>query len=123
MIADTSIWIDHFRGDSGEDLELFRKSLGEGRVAMAPVVLAELLSSTQIPASVEKALSEMEFAGASDNFWVEAGRLRRRLAKQGFNASLADCLVAQSCLEHDLPLLTRDQGIRKFGPKIGLTLI
>ena len=123
MIADTSIWIDFFRGKSGEDLDLFRISLNEGRVMMAPAVLAELLSSTEMTESVERALSEMEFARTSPNFWKECGKLRRRLARTGFNASLADCLVVQTCLEHGLPLLTRDQGIKKFGPKVGLTLL
>ena len=123
MIADTSIWIDHFLGKTGEDLEVFRKSLNEGRVMMAPVVLTELLSSQHLPEALEKDLCEMEFAEPRPQFWRDAGRLRRRLARTGLNASLADCLIAQSCLERDVPLLTRDNGIRSFGPKIGLSII
>lgn len=123
MIADTSIWIDHFLGKPGEDLDLFRSSLNDGRVVMAPAVLAELLSSTVMTADVEKALSEMPFAHPTPDFWKNTGKLRRLLAKQGTNASLADCLVVQSCLEGDLPLLTRDQGIKKFAEKAGLTLV
>ena len=123
MIVDTSVWIDYFLGKTGEDMDLFRLSLNEGRVVMAPVVLAELLSSTEMKESVEKALSEMELAELGPDFWVESGRLRRRLAKAGYNASLADCLVVQTCLEQGLPLLTRDQGIKKFAPKVALKLI
>ena len=123
MIADTSIWIDYFLGKPGEDLDLFRAGLNEGRVVMAPAVLSELLSSTEMTADVEKALSEMPFAAPAPDFWKKTGNLRRLLAKQGTNATLADCLVVQSCLEHDLPLLTRDKGIKKFGAKAGLTLI
>lgn len=123
MIADTSIWIDHFLGKPGDDLDLFRSSLNEGRVVMAPAVLAELLSSTMMTAEIEKALSEMPFATPASDFWKNVGKLRRHLAKQGTNASLADCLVVQSCLERDLPLITRDQGIKKFARKVGLVLI
>ena len=90
---------------------------------MAPAVLSELLSSTQMIPTVEKALLEMPFASPSPDFWKDTGKLRRQLAKQGVNATLADCLVAQSCLEQDLPLLTRDKGIKKFSEKIGLALI
>jgi predicted nucleic acid-binding protein len=123
VIADTSVWIDHFLGKSGEDLDLFRAALIEGRVVMAPAVLAELLSSTEMTADVERALSEMPFAAPGPGFWKETGSLRRLFAKQGVNAALADCLVAHSCLEHDLPLLTRDKGIRKFGAKVGLRFV
>jgi len=123
VIADTSVWIDYFLGKQGDDLERFRLALSDGRVVMAPAVLAELLSSTHMIPEAEKALLEIPFASPGSDFWGDTGKLRRRLAKQGMNATLADCLVVQSCLEHDLPLLTRDQGIKKFGPKVGLMLI
>lgn len=122
MIADTSIWIDHFLGKPGDDLDLFRTALNEGRVVLAPAVLAELLSSTEMASNIEKALSEMPFAFPASSFWRDTGKLRRQLAKKGVNASLADCLVVQSCLEQDLPLLTRDKGIKKFAAAVRLTL-
>ncbi|MGK5082543.1 PIN domain-containing protein [Bdellovibrionota bacterium FG-1] len=123
MIVDTNVWIDYFLGKSGEDLELFRTALNEGRVVMAPAVLSELLISTEMTGEVEKALSEMPIAMPAPDFWKETGKLRRRLAQQGTNATLADCLVVQSCLEHGFPLLTRDKGIKKFGAKVGLLLV
>ena len=123
MIADTSIWVDYFRGKSGMDLDVFRARLSLGSVVMAPVVLSELLSSTQMTAAIESSLLQMEFATTSAHYWRDAGRLRRRLAKLGVSASLADCLIVQSCLEHGLPLLTRDDGIKKMGAKVGLVLV
>ena len=62
MIADTRIWIDFLGGNPGEDIERFRQALKDGRVMMAPVVLAELLSSTRMTEPVEKALLELELA-------------------------------------------------------------
>ena len=123
MIVDTSVWIDYFLGKSGEDLDIFRNALNEGRVVMAPAVLSELLSSTKMTGEAEKALTEMPVAIPTSGFWREAGRLRRNLAQKGTSATLADCLVVQSCLEHELPLLTRDKGIKKFAAKVGLTLV
>jgi predicted nucleic acid-binding protein len=32
----------------------------------------------------------------------------------GFKAKLADTLIAQSCLDHDVPLITRDGDFRHF---------
>lgn len=123
MIADTSVWIDHFRGEAGSDLESFRAALHEGRVVMAPVVLSELLSSQELPPALEKSLLELEMASPSTDYWAESGRLRRRLAKLGFNASLADCLVIQTCAERGMPLLTRDQAMKKWAAKLGVRVL
>jgi predicted nucleic acid-binding protein len=123
LIADSSIWIDFFRGEKGDDIDFFELSLQEGRILMAPVVLSELLSSHRISEETEKFLLDLEFTEPKPGFWQKAGKLRRDLAKTGFHASLPDCLITQTCLEYRLPLLTRDQGIKKFGPKLGLTVL
>jgi hypothetical protein len=36
------------------------------------------------------------------------------LLAQGRTARLADALIAQSCLDHDVPLITRDAEFRHF---------
>jgi predicted nucleic acid-binding protein len=123
MIVDTSVWIDHLSAKPHPDLELFRHALRQGRVVMAPVVLTELLSSPDMPPSVEKALLELTLATPKPDFWESGGKLRRRLARAGLNASLADCLILQSALEQGLPLLTRDQAQKKFAAKAGVVLL
>ena len=89
MIADTSIWIHHFLGKPGHDLDFFRSALNEGRIVMVPTVLSELLSSTEMTSDIERALSEIPFAFPASGFWKDTGKLRRSLAKKGIYASFA----------------------------------
>ena len=49
-------------------------------------------------------------------------RLRARVLARGRKARLADTLFAQSCLDHDVELVTRDMDSRHFARAIGLKL-
>jgi predicted nucleic acid-binding protein len=57
-----------------------------------------------------------------DGYWVRAGELRARLLRRGLKARLADTLIAQSCLDHQVALLTRDRAFRNFATHAGLNL-
>jgi predicted nucleic acid-binding protein len=37
-------------------------------------------------------------------------------------AKVADALIAQSCIDHDVALITRDRGFRHFAKHCGLRL-
>jgi predicted nucleic acid-binding protein len=43
-----------------------------------------------------------------------AGLLRAELLRGILKAQLADCLIAQSCIDHDIPLITYDRDFRHF---------
>ena len=47
-------------------------------------------------------------------YWERAGRLRALAIGGGHKAKLADTLIAQACLDHDVPLVTRDSDFRHF---------
>jgi len=49
-----------------------------------------------------------------DGYWLRAGQLRAELRARGFKAGVPDCLIAQSCLDHDLALITYDRDFRHF---------
>ena len=55
-------------------------------------------------------------------YWRRAGLLRARVLSAKRRARLADTLIAQSCLDHDVPLLTRDEDYRNFARVGGLRL-
>jgi hypothetical protein len=90
---------------------------------MAPVVLAELLSDPSMPAATEAGLLAVELLETTAGYWLRAGKLRAMLRQKGFKARLADTLIAQTCLDHGAPLLTRDRGFRPFSSHAGLVLI
>ncbi len=61
-------------------------------------------------------------AGIHPGYWQRAGLLRAHVIALGRRARLGHALIAQSCLDHDLPLLTRDRNFLAFAAAGGLKL-
>ena len=123
IAADTSTWIAYLEGDSGDDIHLLDKALNDRQVVMVPGVLTELLSDSQIPAKVTESLKDLPLMEIEAGYWTRAGELRAKVLSKGRRARLADALIAQSCLDHGVPLLTRDRDFRAFAESAGLNLL
>lgn len=122
IAADTSTWIAFFEGEGGDDVQLLDKALGDRQVLMVPVVLTELLSDSQISAGVAESLKELPMLEIESGFWTRAGELRSKVLAKGRRARLGDALIAQSCVDHGVPILTRDRDFRAFAETAGLNL-
>jgi len=57
-----------------------------------------------------------------DGYWERAGGLRASLLARRRKARLADTLIAQSCLDHDVELVARDPDFTPFAAIGGLKL-
>lgn len=124
MIAvDTSTWIAFLEGDAGEDAELLDKALEDRQVLMLPAVLTEVLSDPKLSSEVSETLSELPLVEIRDGYWKRAGELRARVLAKRRNARLGDALIAQSCIDDGIPLLTRDRDFRAFAAAAGLDLV
>lgn len=123
IAADTSTWIAFFEGASGEDVQLLDKALGDRQVLMVPAVLTELLSDPKLPVNVADSLNEIPMIGIEVGYWRRAGELRAKVLAKGRRARLGDALIAQSCADHGIPLLTRDHDFRGFVETAGLNLV
>ena len=123
IAADTSTWIAFFEGESGDDIQLLDKALNDRQVVMVPAVLTELLSDSQIPAKVAESLKDLPLIEIEAGYWTRAGELRAKVLSKGRRARLGDALIAQSCLDHGVPLLTRDRDFRAFAESAGLNLL
>ena len=123
IAADTSTWIAFFHGEQGEDVELLDRALKDRQVLMAPPVLTELLSDPGISSEVSKTLSELPLVEVQPGFWERAGALRGKVLAKQRKARLGDALIAQSCLDAGLPLLTRDRDFRAFAEAAALMLL
>ena len=124
MIAvDTSTWIGFLQGDSGEDAELLDRALRDRQVLMVPVVLTEMLSDPKLPSEVSQTLSELPLIEVEPGYWQRAGALRVRVLAKRRKARLGDALIAQSCIDRGIPLLTRDRDFRAFAEGAGLDLV
>lgn len=114
IAADTSTWIAFFQGEGGEDVELLDRALRDRQVAMAPVVLTEVLSDPKLPAEVSQILSELPVVELRPGYWQRSGALRAKVLAKRRKARLGDALIAQSCIDGGIPLLTRDRDFRAF---------
>jgi hypothetical protein len=123
IAADTSTWIAFFQGDEGKDIELLDQSLENRQVLMVPPVLTELLSDPKITADVSKTLSELPLIEILPGFWNRAGALRASVLARRRKARPGDSLIAQSCLDAGIPLLTRDRDFRAFAEAASLDIL
>jgi hypothetical protein len=123
IAADTSTWIAFLEGDGGEDAELLDRALQDRQVLMAPVVLTEVLSDPKLSSEVSQTLSELPLIEVTDGYWRRAGELRAKVLAKRRKARLGDALIAQSCIDRGIPLLTRDRDFRAFADAAGLDLL
>jgi predicted nucleic acid-binding protein len=123
IAADTSTWIAFLQGDGGEDTDLLDRALQDRQVLMAPVVLTEMLSDPKLPSDVAQAFSELPLIEVTPGYWQRAGELRAKVLAKRRKARLGDALIAQSCIDHATPLITRDRDYRAFADAAGLDLV
>ena len=108
MIAlDTSSLVHYLAGSPGQDVEAVDVALLENQACLPPVVLSEILSDPKLPRALEEIVLQIPTLELASGFWERAGRLRARAAAAGHKAKLADTLIAQSCLDHDVAQVGR----------------
>jgi predicted nucleic acid-binding protein len=91
-------------------------------VRLSPVVVSELLSNPLLPSAARRLIEMMPRLDLHDGYWIRAGILRAQFKALRRKANLADVLIAQSCIDHDIPLITYDRDFRHFRDA-GLILI
>ena len=121
--ADTSTWIAFLQGDSGEDTDLLDRALADNLVVMAPVVLTELLSDPKLDFSLGQTLAGLPLVELRSGYWERAGHLRAVVPARRRKARLGDALIAQVCIDHQIPLLTRDSDFRAFAEAANLRIL
>jgi predicted nucleic acid-binding protein len=123
MIAvDTSTWIGYLQGDASWDADLLDRALRDGQVLMVPAVLTELLSDPELAPEVSATLADLPLIDTEPGYWQRAGELRAKVTAKRRKARLGDALIAQTCIDREVPLLTRDGDFRAFAEAAGLDL-
>jgi predicted nucleic acid-binding protein len=123
MVAvDTSTLIALIQGAHGGDIDALRVALPGGDVSLPPVVLTEVLSEPTLPAEHRAVFHELPVLELTEGFWLRAAAIRARLLARRLRARLPDTLIAQSCIDHGVPLITRDRDFRHFAKHCGLKL-
>lgn len=123
VCADTNCWMAYLAGEAARDVELMDQGLADNTLIMAPVVLSELLSIPNLAPEDELQFVAIPLLDIMPDYWHRAGRLRAELLRRKYHPKLADTLIAQSCIDHDAGLITRDRDFRPFARHGGLHLL
>jgi predicted nucleic acid-binding protein len=123
MIAvDTSSFVAFFEGENAPDVHVITSAISDGRLCLPPAVVTELLSYPKAGPALEPLILPLTQLATSEGYWARAGETRRRVLAHGFKARVADALIAQSCIDHGVPLISRDKDFRHFAKHCGLVL-
>ncbi len=122
IAADSSTLIAYLEGEAGEDIDSIERSMSDHSLVFAPPVIAELRAGAAPNEGLETLLREAILLPIEAGYWDRAGRQRRLLIEKGLKASFADALIAQCCIDADVPLIARDRDYRHFAQWCGLKL-
>jgi predicted nucleic acid-binding protein len=122
IAADTSAWIDYSKGVDSKHAKALKAALEQGSLVIPPVVLVEILSGPGISPQAESFILAIPRLELTPGYWERTALMRRSLLKKQKKARLGDCLISQSCIDHEVPLIAADQDFRHFA-RFGLRLV
>jgi len=122
IAADSSVVIDLLEGVQSNEVSRLRTHLRAASAVLAPVTLTELLSDPKGRDLTHPILAEFIQLPITAGYWERAGLLRAKVRKAGRKAALGDALIAQACIDADVPLLTRDADFASIAKLCGLKL-
>ena len=121
--ADTSSVVAYIQGEQGPDVDLVDRALADCSLVLAPVSVTELLSAPLLVPALEKFILGIQQLEIKAGYWERAGKLRAKLMRRRYRPKIADTLIAQSCLDSQVPLITRDRDFSAFQELAGLQLL
>ena len=115
MIAvDTSSLVAFFQGDNANDVYTLRTAITNNALVIPPIVLSEILSAKNISQDIENVMVQLPLIEITDGFWQRLGKTRQTLITKKLKARTADAFIAQCCIDHNIPLITRDSDFRHY---------
>jgi predicted nucleic acid-binding protein len=114
IAIDTSSFSRYLAGIRAEDTRLVAEALGNGIAVVPGVAVTELLSNPELSGGSRSIVLSVRIPKVLDGFWRRAAALRRGAVTEGYNSAIADVLIAQTCIDYDLPLVTYDSDFRAF---------
>jgi predicted nucleic acid-binding protein len=114
IAIDTSSLLRWAGRKNGVDVDQVREAVRNGEAALPPIVLTEALSKPALELVFVSVVTSLGLMSIREGYWKRAGELRSDILSEGYKAKLADVLIAQSCIDHDVPLITYDAEFRHF---------
>jgi predicted nucleic acid-binding protein len=114
IALDTSAVSRFLDGSPPADAAFVRRSVADGTAVLSPIVLTEVLSRPTLDEEAWQIVLSIPMLPILEGYWARAGAIRAELKRNLFKANLADVLVAQSCIDFDVPLIAYDRDFRHF---------
>ena len=116
ILADTSVWIDHFRSENKE----MRRHLNQGRIVIHPLIIAELaLGSLRDRTRTLAVLDLLPQVKVAQLHEVRVMIESRRLYSLGIGLIAAE-LIASVFIDPPTLLWTKDKPLRKVAETLGI---
>jgi predicted nucleic acid-binding protein len=122
VAADSSSLIAFFQGETGDDVDLIVAALKGGELCISPAIVVEVLSEPNVTLEAAALIRQLPSLEPKEGYWMRAAEARKALLSRKLRARLPDTLIAQSCIDYDIALITRDGDFRHFAKHCGLKL-
>lgn len=123
ICADSSSFIAFTKGGSERDCHLVAEALAKNQLVLSPISQTELLSDPKLTRALKETIIQIPTLSITAGYWHRAGKLRALLYRHQDRPKITDTLIAQSCLDHKVPLITRDNDFLPFHKFAGLQLL
>ncbi len=120
ILVDTSVWIDFFNGIPSQPKILLHDLLhSEEAICISDYILTETLQGFKDDKEFETAKTHLlkfpVYSLKSPESYIHAAELYRTCRKKGLTIrKTADCLIAQTAIEHKLFLLHNDSDFEQI---------
>lgn len=128
IVADTSVWIDYFRGVAAPHTESLDRELSASRIVIGDLIMAELLQGFrqerdfQIARQILENLEYRDFVGR--DVAIAAAQNFRVLRKHGITVrKTIDVLIGTFCIENGCILLHNDRDFDPMERLLGLRVL
>jgi len=127
IIADTSAWIDYFKGVDAPHTNILDRELSRNRIGTGDLIIAEFLQGFRTDRDYQEAKSLMDSLEYFDLVGKEvallAGQNFRRLRREGITVrKTIDVLIASFCIINDFELIHNDRDFDPFEERLGLRI-
>jgi predicted nucleic acid-binding protein len=121
--ADSSSLIAYLQGEIASDTDAIADALQAVELVLAPAVLVELIGKSDMVAAYDAIAVNAALLPLTEGYWLRAREARRLILSKGLRARALDALIAQCCIDADVPLIARDDDFRHFARWCGLKLV
>jgi predicted nucleic acid-binding protein len=121
--ADSSSLIAYLEGQTTPDTDAIADALQVVELVLAPPVLVELMGKANTAAAYDSIAANAALLPLTDGYWLRAREMRRLILSKGLRARALDTLIAQCCIDADVPLIARDPDFRHFARWCGLKVV